>query len=157
MKKPGPIFKKTRTVGGPACESKDRSAFLAKTLSQGWVDMFDSGRLDLSRRSDDGRPTATQHGGSAPVKEPRRCETWVLWRPRFLINPNSRATQLTVVKSRSTWALTPKNSLTYSSDPLWLVNTLVGPTHGQRLGQTTFTPNVHRCLPELLPRSPKFT
>jgi hypothetical protein len=80
-----------------------------------------------------------------------------LWRPRFLINPNSRSTQRTVVKSRSTWALTPKNSLTYSSDPLWLVNTLVGPTHGQKLGQTPFTPSVHRCLPELLPRSPKFT
>jgi hypothetical protein len=46
--------------------------FLAKTLSQGWVDQFISGRLDLSRRSDDGRPTATQHSGSAPVKEPRR-------------------------------------------------------------------------------------
>jgi hypothetical protein len=40
-----------------------------------------------------------------------------LWRPRFLINPNSRSTQLTVVKSRSTWALTSKNSLTYSSEP----------------------------------------
>jgi hypothetical protein len=80
----------------------------------------------------------------------------LLWCPRFLINPNSRSTQLTVVKARSTWALTPKNSLTYSSDPLLLVNTLVGPTHGQRLGQTPLTPSVHRCLPELLPRSPKF-
>jgi hypothetical protein len=80
-----------------------------------------------------------------------------LWRSRFLINPNSRSTQLTVVKAWSTWAFTPENSLTYSSDPFWLVNTLVGPTHGQRLGQTPFTPSVHRCLPELLPRSPKFT
>jgi hypothetical protein len=80
-----------------------------------------------------------------------------LWRPRFLINPNSRSTQLTVVKSRSTWALTSKNSLTYSSGPFLLVKTLVGQTHGQRLGQTPFTPSVHRCLPELLPRSPEFT
>jgi hypothetical protein len=80
-----------------------------------------------------------------------------LWRPRFLINPNSRSKQLTVVKSRSTWALTSKNSQTYPSEPFWLVDTLVGPTHGQRLGQTPFTPSVHRCLPELLPRSPKFT
>jgi hypothetical protein len=63
-----------------------------------------------------------------------------LWRPRFLISPNGRSTQLTVVKSRSTWALTLKNSLTYSSDPLWIVNTLVGPTHGQRLGQTPLSP-----------------
>jgi hypothetical protein len=62
----------------------------------------------------------------------------MVWRPRFLINPNSRSTQLTVVKSRSTWALTSKNSLTYSSDPLWLVNTLVGPTHGQRLGRARY-------------------
>jgi hypothetical protein len=77
--------------------------------------------------------------------------------PQVLINPNSRSNQLIVVKSRSTWALTSKNSLTYSSDPLWLVNTLVGPTHGQRLGQTPLTPSVHRCLLELLPRSPKFT
>jgi hypothetical protein len=60
-----------------------------------------------------------------------------LWRTRFLINPNS---QSTVVKPRSTWALTSKNSLTYSSDPLWIVNTLVGPTHGQRLGQTPLPP-----------------
>jgi hypothetical protein len=38
-----------------------------------------------------------------------------LWRPRFLINPNSRST---AVKSRSTWALTSKNSITYPSDPV---------------------------------------
>jgi hypothetical protein len=36
----------------------------------------------------------------------------------FLINPKSRSKQLTVVTSRSTWALTSKNSLTYPSDPL---------------------------------------
>jgi hypothetical protein len=64
---------------------------------------------------------------------------WVVT-PRFSINPNSRSKQLTVVKSRSTWALTSKNSLTYPSDPHWLVNTLVGPTHGQRLGQTPLPP-----------------
>jgi hypothetical protein len=45
-----------------------------------------------------------------------------------------------VVKSRSTWALTPKNSLTYSMEHFSLVDTLVGPTHGQRLGQTPFHP-----------------
>jgi hypothetical protein len=85
------------------------------------------------------------------------CKGGRLWRPRFLINPNSRSMQLTVVKPWSTWALTSKNSLTYPSEPFWLVDTLVGPTHGQRLGQTTFNPSVHRCLPELLPRCPKFT
>jgi hypothetical protein len=63
-----------------------------------------------------------------------------LWRPRFLINPNSRSKQLTVVKLRSTWALTSKNSLTYPSEPFWLVDTLVGPTHGQGFGQTTWFP-----------------
>jgi hypothetical protein len=62
-----------------------------------------------------------------------------------------------VVKSRSTWALTSKNSVTYSIEPFWVVDTLVGPTHGQRLCQTPFTPSVHSCLSELLPRSPKFT
>jgi hypothetical protein len=39
-----------------------------------------------------------------------------LWRPRFLINPNRRSTQLTVVKSRWTWVLTSKNSPTNSND-----------------------------------------
>jgi hypothetical protein len=63
-----------------------------------------------------------------------------LWRPRFLINPNRRSTQLIVVKSRSTWALTSKNSPTNSSDPFGLVDTLVRPTHGQRLGQTPTKP-----------------
>jgi hypothetical protein len=63
-----------------------------------------------------------------------------LWRPRFLINHNSRSKQLTVVKSRSTWAFTSKNSLTYPSEPFWLVDTLVGPTHGQRFGQTPLFP-----------------
>jgi hypothetical protein len=62
-----------------------------------------------------------------------------------------------MVKSRSTWALTSENSLTYSNEPFWLVDTLVGPTHGQGLGQTPFTPIVHSCLSELLPRSLKFT
>jgi hypothetical protein len=62
-----------------------------------------------------------------------------------------------VVKSQPTWALTSKNLLTYSIEPFWLVDTLVGLTHGQRLGQTPFTPSVHSCLSELLPRSPKFT
>jgi hypothetical protein len=45
-----------------------------------------------------------------------------------------------VVKSRSTWALTSKNSLTYSIEPFLLVDTLVGPTHGIRLGQTPLHP-----------------
>jgi hypothetical protein len=44
-----------------------------------------------------------------------------------------------VVKPRSTWALTPKNSLTHPSDPIWLVDTLVGPTHGQRMVKTLAT------------------
>jgi hypothetical protein len=60
--------------------------------------------------------------------------------PQVFNNPNSRSTQLTVVKSRSTWALTSKNSLTYSMEPFWLLDTLVGPTHGQRLGQTPLHP-----------------
>jgi hypothetical protein len=58
----------------------------------------------------------------------------------FLINPNRRSTRLKVVKSRSTWALTSKNSPTHSFEPFWLVDTLVGPTHGQRLGQTPLHP-----------------
>jgi hypothetical protein len=64
----------------------------------------------------------------------------MVWRPRFLINPNSRSTQLTVVKSQSTWALTSKHPPTNSIEPFWLVDTLVGPTQGQRLGQTPFKP-----------------
>jgi hypothetical protein len=42
---------------------------------------------------------------------------WAVWRPRFLINPNSWSTQLTVVQSRSTWTLTLENSLTYPINP----------------------------------------
>jgi hypothetical protein len=63
-----------------------------------------------------------------------------LWCPRFLINPNRRSTRLTVVKSRSTWVLTSKNSPTNPNDPFGLVDTLVGPSHGQRLGQTPTKP-----------------
>jgi hypothetical protein len=61
-------------------------------------------------------------------------------RPRFLINPNRGSTQLTVVKPRSTWVLTSKNSPTNSIEPFDLVDTHVGPTHGQRLGQIPLKP-----------------
>jgi hypothetical protein len=63
-----------------------------------------------------------------------------LWRPRFLINPNHRSTWPTVVKPRSTWVLTSKNSPTNSNDPFGLVDTHVGPTHGQSLCQTPLQP-----------------
>jgi hypothetical protein len=68
------------------------------------------------------------------------CWGSYLWRPRFLINPNRRSTRLTVVKSRSTWVLTSKNLPTNSNDRFGLVDTHVGPTHGQRLGQTPLKP-----------------
>jgi hypothetical protein len=81
-----------------------------------------------------------------------------LWRPRFLINPNNRSTQPTVVKSRSTWALTPKNSLTYSSEPFWLVNTLMGPTMVKDLIKplvTLVSIDVCRNFCRVLQNSPK--
>jgi hypothetical protein len=77
----------------------------------------------------------TQRRGSTKCHT-TRSRRRSLCRPRFLINPNRRSTLLTVVKSRSTWALTSKNSPTNSIEPFWLVDTLVGPTRGQRLGQT---------------------
>jgi hypothetical protein len=45
--------------------------------------------------------------------------------PRFLFNPNSQSTLLTVVKSRSTWVLTSKTSPTNPNDPIDQANTLV--------------------------------
>jgi hypothetical protein len=60
--------------------------------------------------------------------------------PQVLNNPNRRSTRLTVVKSRSTWVLTSKNSPTNSIEPFGLMDTHVGPTHGQRLGQTPLKP-----------------
>jgi hypothetical protein len=59
-----------------------------------------------------------------------------MWRPRFLINHNRRSTLLIVVKSRSTWVLTSKNSPTNPNGTLDQVDTHVGSTHGQSLGQT---------------------
>jgi hypothetical protein len=81
---------------------------------------------------------------------------WVgllLWRHRFLINPNRRSTRLTVVKSRSTWVLTSKNSPTNSNDTLDLVDIHVGPTMVKDLVKPHLNPSIHRCLSELLPRS----
>jgi hypothetical protein len=75
-----------------------------------------------------------------------------LWRPRFLISLNHRSNG----QQWSTWALTSKNSLTHPSDPNWLVDTLVGPTHGPRMVKPPCHSSVPKCLPELLPRSPKF-
>jgi hypothetical protein len=60
--------------------------------------------------------------------------------PGFLFNPNRRSTLLTIVKSRSTWVLTSKNSPTNSNDTFDLVDTHVGSTHGQGLGQTPLKP-----------------
>jgi hypothetical protein len=60
--------------------------------------------------------------------------------PQVLINPNRRSTRLTMVKSRSTWVLTSKNSPTNSKDAFDLVDTHVGSTHGQSLGQTPLKP-----------------
>jgi hypothetical protein len=73
----------------------------------------------------------------------------------FLFNSNSRSTQLTVVKSRSTWALTSKNSLTYPSEPFWLVDTLVGPTHGQNPFVPLVFIEVCRNFCRVLQNSPK--
>jgi hypothetical protein len=80
-----------------------------------------------------------------------------LWRPKFLINLNSRSNSQPWSNLGQPGPSPRKNSLTHPSDPNWIVNTFVGPTHGQRLGQTHCHPSVHRSLPELLPHSPKFT
>jgi hypothetical protein len=75
-----------------------------------------------------------------PPKPRSQLLLYVCVMPKFLINPNRRSTRLTVVKSRSTWVLTPKNSPTNSKDTFDLVDTHVGPTHGQRLCQTPLKP-----------------
>jgi hypothetical protein len=80
-----------------------------------------------------------------------------LWCPRFLINPNRRSTLLTVVKSRSTWVLTPKTSPTNPNGTIDQVDTHVSSTHGQSLVKPHSNPSDPRCPSELLPRSPKST
>jgi hypothetical protein len=73
------------------------------------------------------------------------------------MNPNVWSTQPTVVKSQSTWVPTSKNSPTNSNDTIDQVDTHVWSTHGQSLVKHHSNPSDPRCLPELLPRSPKFT
>jgi hypothetical protein len=71
-----------------------------------------------------------------------------------LLTQMSRSTVLTLVKRRSTWAVTSETSLTTSNDPLWS-------TSGQGLVKTLVKTLehllTHQCHPELLPRSPNFT
>jgi hypothetical protein len=59
-----------------------------------------------------------------------------LWRPRFLFNPNSWSTLLTMVKSRATWVLTSKTSPTNPNDPIDQLDTHVWSSLGQIHGQT---------------------
>jgi hypothetical protein len=80
-----------------------------------------------------------------------------LWCPRFLISRNSQSNGQQWSNHGQPGPLISKNSLTHPSDPNWLVNTLVGRTHGQRMVKLPCHSSVHQCLPDLLPRSPKFT
>jgi hypothetical protein len=80
-----------------------------------------------------------------------------LWRPRFsagVLTLMSRSIVLTLVKRRSTWAITSKTSPTTPNDTPWT-------THGQGwvkiLVKPLKHPLTHQCQPELLPRSPNFT
>jgi hypothetical protein len=65
-----------------------------------------------------------------------------------------RSTELTLVKRRSTWAITSKTSPTTPNDTPWS-------THGQGLVKTLVKllehPLTLLCRPELLSRSPNFT
>jgi hypothetical protein len=65
-----------------------------------------------------------------------------------------RSTELTLVKRRSTWAITSKTSPTTPNHTPWS-------THGQGWVKTLVKPLKHpltlQCQPELLPRSPNFT
>jgi hypothetical protein len=60
--------------------------------------------------------------------------------PQDFINPNRRSTLLTVVKSQSTWVLTPKTSPTNPNGTIDQVDTHVWSTLGQSLGQTPLKP-----------------
>jgi hypothetical protein len=64
------------------------------------------------------------------------------------------STALTLVKRRSTWAITSKTSPTTPNDTPWS-------THGQGWVKTLVKPLKRPltllCRPELLPRSPNFT
>jgi hypothetical protein len=71
-----------------------------------------------------------------------------------LLTLMSRSTVLTLVKRRSTWAITSKTSPMTPNDPFW--STLVNP--GSNPTQNPLnTPFALHCQPELLPRSPNFT
>jgi hypothetical protein len=65
-----------------------------------------------------------------------------------------RSTVLTLVKLRSTWAITSKTSPAISNDTPWS-------THSQGWVKTLVKPIeplwTHQCQPVLLPRSPNFT
>jgi hypothetical protein len=71
-----------------------------------------------------------------------------------LLTLMSRSTTLTLVKRRSTWAITSKTSPTNPNDPFWstLVNPWSNPSKNPLEHLWT-----HQCRPELLPRSPNFT
>jgi hypothetical protein len=71
-----------------------------------------------------------------------------------LLTLTNRSTALSLVKRRSTWAITSKTSPTIPNDTPWS-------TSGQGLVKTLVKPLEHpivlQCQPKLLPRSPNFT
>jgi hypothetical protein len=73
---------------------------------------------------------------------------------RVYLTLMNRSTALTLVKRRSTWAMTSKTSPTIPNDTPWS-------THGQSLVKTLVKPLEYpialQCQPELLPRSPNST
>jgi hypothetical protein len=65
-------------------------------------------------------PDSLHHAACAT---PSWLALYYVWCHRFLINPNRWSTRLTVVKSRSIWVLTSKNSPANSNDTFDLVDT----------------------------------
>jgi hypothetical protein len=63
----------------------------------------------------------------------------------------------TVVKPRSIWAITSKTEPTTPIDPLTKSTHPCGQPLVKDMAKPCLNPDVGECLPELLPRSPKFT
>jgi hypothetical protein len=70
---------------------------------------------------------------------------------------SAESNRLTLVKPRSTWAITSKIEPTTPIDPLTKSTHLGGQPLVKDTVKPYWNPNVDERPPELLPRSPKFT
>jgi hypothetical protein len=108
-----------RRSGASQATGEGRRTFSSASRSCLWRRLPPAGLRVGESRTAGGElaaPVATSCAGDAG-----RQRLGHMWRPRFLINPNSWSTQLIVVKSRSTWAWSYTR---FSSDTAFLFHEL---------------------------------